>query len=474
MPPPELAADAPWLHLAHPGEEGVLPLPGHELRAPGLDRLDRGLRELGGVAEPLRRHQRLDHGAAALRVRHLVHVRLGLHQQAETFQLGHDQGARGEPVLPFEPAQEMRVGNSRDRLRLDLGERHATGLVQHRRHVEPVPLPDGEIVEVMRRRDLHRAGALLGVGVFVLHDRDLASDERQDRAASVELGETGILGMHGDGDIAQHRLRPRRRDGDEAARLAHDRVLDVPEMAVHLAALHFEVGDRRAELRVPVDQPAVAIDEPLAVERDEHLAHRARERLVHGEALARPIERGAETAELARDGAARFALPLPHALDEARTPERGARCAFAREQALDHELRRDARMVGAGLPQRVPALHAPPADQRVLQGEGERVAHMQAAGHVRRRDHDGERGGVRVRIGGERAGFFPLRVEAALDLGGREILVQHAPVIERFAPGREAGRRKACTTVPRAPPRARSRPAPDARPRAGGWCRARS
>ena len=60
------------------------------------------------------------------------------------------------------------------------------------------------------------------------------------------------------------------------------------------------------------------------------------------------------------------------------------------QQPLHHHLRGDAGMVGAGLPQRVAALHAPPADQRVLHGEGQRVAHVQAAGDVRRRDHDGE------------------------------------------------------------------------------------
>ena len=60
-----------------------------------------------------------------------------------------------------------------------------------------------------------------------------------------------------------------------------------------------------------------------------------------------------------------------------------------------HGLRGDAGVVGAGHPQGVVALHAPPADQHVLQRVVEGVAHVQGAGHVRRRDDDG----VRLRAG---------------------------------------------------------------------------
>ena len=43
-----------------------------------------------------------------------------------------------------------------------------------------VPLADLEVVEVVRRRDLDRAGAFLRVRVFVRDDRDAAADQRQD------------------------------------------------------------------------------------------------------------------------------------------------------------------------------------------------------------------------------------------------------------------------------------------------------
>ena len=70
--------------------------------------------------------------------------------------------------------------------------------------------------------------------------------------------------MHGDAGIAEHGLRPGRRDRDEAPRLVRDRIADVPEMTLHLAALDLEIRDRGLEFRVPVHEPPVAIDQPLA------------------------------------------------------------------------------------------------------------------------------------------------------------------------------------------------------------------
>jgi hypothetical protein len=62
--------------------------------------------------------------------------------------------------------------------------------------------------------------------------------------------------------------------------------------------------------------------------------------------------------------------------------------ALLLELARHHHLRGDAGVIGAGLPQRVIALHAPPADQHVLQRVVERMTQMQAAGDVGRRDDD--------------------------------------------------------------------------------------
>ena len=197
-------------------------------------------------------------------------------------------------------------------------------------------------------------------------------------------------------------------------------------MAVGLLLRDLQVRHRGLQLAVPVDQPLVAVDQTLLMEIDEGLDDGARQPLVHGEAFPSPVGRRAEAAELAGDGIARFLLPLPDPLDESLAAEFAARRAAVLGQfALDHHLRRDAGMIGARLPQRIPALHARIADQDVLQGEVQRMAHVQAAGDIGRRHHDGEGVAGGIPAGGESAGGFPGRIMLCLDLSGPIGLVQH-------------------------------------------------
>ena len=200
-------------------------------------------------------------------------------------------------------------------------------------------------------------------------------------------------------------------------------------MPLHLDALDFEIGDGGLQARVPVDQALVLVDEALLVELDEDLQHRARKPLVHREALARPVGAGAEAAQLLADGAAGFVFPLPHRFEEFLAAHRDAALLALGQLPLDDELRGDAGVVHARLPQHVLAAHALEAREHVLQRVVQRVADMQAAGDVRRRDDDAERLGIRTASGAERAGFHPLGIDAALNLFGREGLVEHGEEI---------------------------------------------
>ena len=137
-----------------------------------------------------------------------------------------------------------------------------------------------------------------------------------------------VVGMHGDGGVAEHGLGPRGGDDDVGRCIvgiegaAFERIAQMPEMALHLDLLDFEVGDGGEQLRVPIDEALVLVDEPGAVELDEHLAHGAGQPLVHGEALARPVAGGAEALQLIDDQPAGLLLPLPDALDELLAAER--------------------------------------------------------------------------------------------------------------------------------------------------------
>ncbi len=95
---------------------------------------------------------------------------------------------------------------------------------------------------------------------------------------------------------------------------------------------------------------------------------------------------------------------------------------------LDHHLGRDAGMIGARLPQHVRAAHALEAAQHVLQGIVQRMAHMQRAGDVGRRNDDRVRLGVGALgpAGLEGAGLFPGLVNAAFDFGRLIGLIDHS------------------------------------------------
>jgi hypothetical protein len=93
-------------------------------------------------------------------------------------------------------------------------------------------------------------------------------------------------------------------------------------------------------------------------------------------------------------------------------------------------------MIGAGLPQHVAAAHALEASEHVLEGVVERMAHMQRAGDVGRRDDDAIRLGAMPLgpIGPECARLLPGGVDAPLNGGGLVCLVDHCcfgPAISR-------------------------------------------
>src|SRR5207248_2912838 len=117
-------------------------------------------------------------------------------------------------------------------------------------------------------------------------------------------------------------------------------------------------------------------------------------------------------------------LPRPEAVDELFAAEVVALLSLGLELALDHDLRGDAGMVGADHPVGVEAAHAVVADERVHQRLLERMAHMQRAGDVRRRQLDRVRGLVVIAVAEVAAGF-PALVPVLLDGSGIEALVEH-------------------------------------------------
>ncbi len=339
-----------------------------------------------------------------MRERHRVLIRLGVVDESLLGQLGHDRplGLGGGHAL------KALGGLGGD----------AAVLADDRRLRQPVLAPDLEVVGVVRRGDLQRAGAEVRPDVLVGDDLQLAPHEGQDRLLADEPAVALVLGMDGDGGVGEHRLGPHGGDGDRP-RPRRQRVVDVVQRVPDLALLDLQVGDRRAGPWIPVDHVAVAVDVALLVERHEHPKHGPDVVIVQGEALGVVVRRGAQALELLDDRAAVLRAPLPHAVHERLAPELTAAAPLAHERALHLGLGGDPGVVGAEDPLRPLPAHAVIAGQAVLDGVVERVAHVKHAGDVRRRDGDRVvllRGSLRVRM--KQAGLQPFLDDPGLHLGG--------------------------------------------------------
>ena len=399
VPPPQLPADAPVLDVVHPLKIGLLPAFRHKAHAPVAHRLARRRRQLPRVDKPLVGQVRLDHRVAAVAARHRVAVRALVFQQALFAQIRQHALAR---LKALQPAVRLRRARAERRVVVEQ--------VDHRQIVAP---PDFIVVEVVRRRNLDAAGAEFHLHIVVGKQRDDAPGQRQRQAPADGVPVALVVRMNGGGGVAEQGFRARRRDDDMAVAVGV-RVANVPQAPVFLVGNHFQVRHRGFQHRIPVDQPLAAVNQPLVVQADKRLAHRARHVVVHREAFAAPVERRAEAAQLLRDHAARLFLPLPHLFNKGVAPEREARLAAGLQLPLDDHLRRDAGVVSADLPQRLVARHAPVAYQAVHQRNLEGVPHVQRAGHIRRRNHDAAGRAVAARR--EQAERFPAPVPALLDL----------------------------------------------------------
>ncbi len=310
MAPPKLTRDAPWLNVFQPLEIDLLPVLRDERGLAFTNGLKRRLRKRLRVHVPLVGQVRLDDLVRAVAIGNLHRVRFDFFDKAERVKVLNHLGPRLKPVHAAIGSGHFIVQLTR--IREDIDERQI------------MAASDFEVVEVVRGRDLHRARALLRIGVLVGDDGNLPANERKpDFCPRFEKrGIALVRGVHGHGRVAQHGLGPRRRDNDMirlvALHFLGQRVFEIIQVAVRVA-LHqfrkgggverflvlvlfgpsegaafldrddFKVGDRGLQLRVPVDKALVLVDQAGLVKLDEHLDDRLRQPLVHGEAFAAPI-----------------------------------------------------------------------------------------------------------------------------------------------------------------------------------------
>src|SRR6266480_6194594 len=161
--------------------------------------------------------------------------------------------------------------------------------MQHIDNWQAMTLPNLEVQCVVRGGDFQNASTELRIDRFVGDDGDLFSSERTPRifAQKVEVSLVGWMKSHG--GIRHDCFWPCGCDFEKATGLFHDFVANKIKISFLRFGNDLLIRKRSLRSRVPIDHPATAIDQTLAVKTDKKLLDGSGISLVKRIALARPI-----------------------------------------------------------------------------------------------------------------------------------------------------------------------------------------
>ena len=304
-------------------------------------------------------------------------------QQAQLFQIGDD----GLAAVFAGHAFVLRAG---------FGVHRAVEVHDHN-GFQVVALAHFKVVRVVGRRNLYGACPESDVDIVVGNDFDFAVYERDDDLFADKPLHPFVFRIYGDGRIAHDRFRTGRGDHDVVV-FADDGVFNIPQMALYVRMVDFDVAQSRMAMGAPVRNALALINQALFIKRHEYFADGAGADIVHRKALAAPVARRAQTADLLFNTIAVLFLPGPYAFQKFFAANVVASLAFFFSQLLFYlYLRRDAGMVRPRNPGHVIAFHALKPDENILQCIVQGMAHVQLPRDVRRRHDDAE--GLSRRIG---------------------------------------------------------------------------
>ena len=251
MTPPQLPRDTPGLDVLHPLEIGFFPIFGHKAGRAGAHGSNRRLRHRLRVDIPLIGQIRLDDDAGSIAVRHGMGVRFDPFEEAEILKPLYDQLSCGEALHAVQLVDKLlRAFGQTAQIVFVIGKRELAFDIENVDLRQVVAAADFKIVEVMRRRNLHRAGALFHIGVIIRYDRNETTDQRQHHVLANQMTIAIVGSVHRDRAVAEHRFGARRRHHDIGRCIlrieghAFERIAQMPQAALHLDLLHFKIGDR--------------------------------------------------------------------------------------------------------------------------------------------------------------------------------------------------------------------------------------
>ena len=401
MAPPELATDAPILHVLHPVAVGVLELRRVETDLVVHHRIECRLGQTVHFQEPLHGELRLDGHIGTLGEAHLVRVILCFLEQSGCIEVADDLLADGEAI---HADVELARGSNGAIVVKDVDGGEVVFLAQH------------IVVYVVRRGDLEAACAELNVDVVVLDDGDLAPHERDNDAPSAEVLVLRVVRIDAHGRVAHDRFGAGR-SHDGVSVFTDDTVAQVVKFALLLLINHLLVAEGGEGGGIPIDHADTTIDQSLTVQIAEDANDAPRADVVHSEGRAIPVAGSAKASELLEDDAAVLLFPLPSVAQKLLAGE--IRLADSALSQSSHHLGLggDGGVIRARHPAGIAARHACAAHKDVLNRVVEHVPHVEHAGDVGRRDDHRVRLAL-VREGAKETVVQPVLIPFSLDRRG--------------------------------------------------------
>ena len=160
-------------------------------------------------------------------------------------------------------------------------------------------------------------------------------------------------------------------------------------MTLLVSIFRFVIGDGRFTVRTPVYDTLTAVDQIMVIPVHKDLTHGAGILRRHRELLIIKVNGAAHALNLLDDGATVLTRPIPASLNELLATNLKARNPFRFQLFINLGLGGNARMVGSQDPTRGITTHAAVTDIRILNGVIHGMTHVENAGNVRWRNHNG-------------------------------------------------------------------------------------